>query len=681
MRKLINEIKFLVSNLPSGSWLKALAIAFVCLSGLAIALSFTEILALLYLYSFAHEPRDWTNVIAFYARPKESITNRNAEFPSPVGSLLVRGNHGMPVYATRYEVSLGDIKPSALHDCLLAAEDKRFYHHSGLDYFGIGKSVYDYFVTGGRLRGGSTISNQLIRTVILADRSRSLWRKMPEILLTDAAERHFSKDDLMLSYLNNVPIGNLNGHALIGFAAASEAIFGERDPRRLTLSEACTLAGMLNRPNWYLKQALKGDYRSILKRRNIVLDNLESSNPERYSKEAIERAKQDDIRFIKRGKKVPLEPRQFIRYAYQQLRSRKPGLRVYLTMDADLQRAAENAVNEELHCFDRGPYGFYNRLSYLHAFKEGLKVNEADAKLQAALVALDSKTGEILAMVGRRDPAGQYNRATQAERAPGSTIKPFLYLYALDSGSLNGPDAIIDPAKTPAAERYTTHGAATAEVQLARSDNAAAVAIAAKSGISRVRDFVAKITGADPVESEQIAIGEGKGIELSPLELAVAYTIFANHGMKATPNSISAIYDNGTNLRLPRQKSIQVANPRAADTVTRMLRTVIGDGPDGQYGTARMARKIAGLESSVALAGKTGTGDNDLWFVGFTPRLVVVVWVGFDDNYPRFEMSKGFEGAGLPLQIWASFMKGVKKYRPDLLAGEFGLMKATSINN
>jgi len=167
-----------------------------------------------------------------------------------------------------------------------------------------------------------------------------------------------------------------------------------------------------------------------------------------------------------------------------------------------------------------------------------------------------------------------------------------------------------------------------------------------------------------------VAIGAGKGIELTPLQLAQAYTIFPNNGVRVAPKSIWAAYDNETKLKIPEEKPVRVIDAGPSYIVTRMLQSVIGDGPDGQYGTAKIARQLSGLES-VELAGKTGTGDNDLWFVGFTPRLVVVVWVGFDNNFPPFESSKGFTGSGLPLQIWTRFMRDVKKYRPDLLKGNF----------
>lgn len=655
-------------------WARTFRTTFICLFILTTTIAIAYIVALFYLYSFDRDPKNWTNVIDFYGRPDI----RRSE-SAPLGSLVVRGNGGNPVYAARYQLGLADIKLSALHDCLLAAEDKRFYQHAGIDYFGISSALFSHFLAGRRLRGASTISNQLIGEVILADRSRKgprgLWRKFEEIILTNAAENHFSKDDLLLAYVNNVPVGHLEGYALIGLSAAAEAIFGKKDPKSLALSEACTLAGMLNRPNGYIEEVLKGDYRRITRRRNAILDNLRSLNPERYSRAAIERAKSEPVRFFKHGNRPIGESRQYIAYAYQQLQYIKPGFRVYLTLDPDFQRAAEDSINEELSRFDRGPYGFYNRLSYEHALKDGHKTSREEAKLQAALVALDAKTGEILAMVGGRRSASEFNRATQAERAPGSTIKPFVYLYGINSGSLNGrpfgPDTIIDPTKAPLAQRYTTGGAATATVELARSDNGAAVALASQLGIFRVRDFIANVTGTNPVESELIAIGAGKGMELSPLDLAAAYTIFPNDGMKVPLKAIWGVYDGDQKLAAPETNASRVVDVGAARTVTRMLQSVVGDGPDGRYGTAKTTRQISGLDDGIPLAGKTGTGDNDLWFVGFTPRIIVVVWVGFDNNVPRFEMSKGFEGAGLPLRIWGRFMRGVKKYRPELLDGSF----------
>src|SRR5262249_50249408 len=262
----------------------------------------------------------------------------------------------------------------------------------------------------------------------------SYLRKIGEIVLANAAERHFAKDDLLLAYVNNVPVGHIDGRALIGLSAASEVLFGKKETMRLTLSEACSLAGMLNRPNGYIKEVEKSDYRGIITKRNIVLDNLRRANPDLYSNETIERAKKEKVRFLTNRKPGASEPRQFISYAYQQLASTKPGLRVYLTLDPDLQHAAEASVNEELGRFDRGPYGFYNRLSHQHALKAALNLTEEETRLQAALVALDAKSGEILAMVGGRKQS-EFNRATQAKRAPGSAIKPFVYLYGIQSSS------------------------------------------------------------------------------------------------------------------------------------------------------------------------------------------------------------------------------------------------------
>src|SRR5207249_86825 len=184
----------------------------------------------------------------------------------------------------------------------------------------IGKALFDRFYSGVR-RGGSTITNQLMGEVILADRTRegpwAFVRKIEEIVLTNAAERHFSKDDLLLAYVNNVPVGHVSGSALIGLSAASDALFGKRDPKALTLSEACTLAGMLHKPNYYLPDALKGDYRKIRQRREVILERLTNAFPDRYPRPVVEKAKTEEIRFLKL-KKPDFESHRLINYAYQQ---------------------------------------------------------------------------------------------------------------------------------------------------------------------------------------------------------------------------------------------------------------------------------------------------------------------------------------------------------------------------
>ena len=213
------------------SWAKALRVTFACFCVLTTVVAVAYAFALFYLYSFNQDPKLWANAISFYAQPNQAPVGRIAA-PAALGSLVVRGNDGNPINATRYELSLDDIKTSTLHDCLLAAEDKRFYRHTGMDYFSAAAAVLKHLIGGERLRGASTISNQLVGEVILADRSRNglraYVRKSEEIILTNVVERHFSKDDLLLAYINNVPVGHLKGRALIGLSAASEALLGKK---------------------------------------------------------------------------------------------------------------------------------------------------------------------------------------------------------------------------------------------------------------------------------------------------------------------------------------------------------------------------------------------------------------------------------------------------------------------
>src|SRR5262249_52634125 len=189
-------------------------------------------------------------------------------------------------------------------------------------------------------------------------------------------------------------------------------------------------------------------------------------------------------------------------------------------------------------------------------------------KGQAGFNAKEGKAGEILEMVGGRNPIGEFNRVTEAKRAPGSVIKPFVYLYGINSGSLNGrpfrADTVIDPSKSSVAHRYTTGGPAPARVQLARSDNGAAVAIAQDFGIERVQRFVAKVTGTDPVTTELLAIGAGKGMELTPLQLAATYTMFPNNGAKVTPRAIRAVFDGENKVEIPEPKPVRVVDADAA---------------------------------------------------------------------------------------------------------------------
>jgi membrane carboxypeptidase/penicillin-binding protein len=372
--------------------------------------------------------------------------------------------------------------------------------------------------------------------------------------------------------------------------------------------------------------------------------------PDRYPKTIIERARQEPVSPARES--VPENPAgYFVQYVLRRTQL-GPG-RVYTTLDADLQDAAEKAV------------------------RSGLRGRK---DLEGALVALDVRTGDILALVGGKDFSGSaFDRATESYRSPGSAIKPFVYAAAIERGTHNGAPFTsatwIDPLHDPVdGFRPLSHsgGPGRARRELAESSNGAAVVAAHDAGLTIVRQAIHAATGSTPALDGMMAIGGNHGSGVSPLNLALGYTVFATGGLRVAPRNIVRWIHAGTLIEPAIKPAQMVFSPAVAFIVNDMLKSVVGDGPDGAYGTAHAARRLSGLnDPNIEIRGKTGTGQvGDLWFAGFTPRICVVVWVGSDDNEP-LPLEQGYSGAAWALPIWAEFMQAVAHYRPDLLGGGF----------
>jgi penicillin-binding protein 1B len=603
-----------------------------------------------------------------------TVAGRNVERvelePQALVSFIqhVRDDVAVRMNVRRIILQPTDLIPSALYDAIVSSEDRRFESHNGIDEFGMLKGL----LAG---RGGSTITQQMVKNVILADHSRTVERKGKEVMLALAAERLLSKEEIITAYANNCYLGHVvGGPVIFGFAAAALEFFGTADVKSLRARDAAALAGLLNQPEFYLKAARKGVYTDVVARRNRVLDLMRENFPDRYEAEEIAQAKAEPVEFLFTSERAPRQPADLISKPFQTFAADRadqllcdvaPGasLRIYTTMDADLQAGAYKAVVEQLARLD----------TIVERIKS--RRHQGTNPLQAALVALDARTGEILAMVGGRD--GEFNRAL-ARRSPGSAIKPFIYLKAIERGRHNGPftaATIIDPANDPVDDyRPRGHVGPPARVRtlLARSDNGAAVVAAHDARLVDVRSFIYQLTGSrsDKVTG-MLAIGGSAGSEVSPLSLASAYTIFPNNGLKLNETPFAAVYQNGVKLDIARPALTRAVDAGCSFVLTQMMRSVVGHGPDGRYGTARHAMQLAGLPARHEVSGKTGTGEvSDFWFVGFTPRIIVVVWAGMDDNTP-LKLDEGFDGARVALPIWAEFMRAVKKHRPDLLEGRF----------
>lgn len=566
--------------------------------------------------------------------------------------------------------------PQVLFDAICSSEDHRFYTHNGVDELGILSGVIGW-LKGADVRGGSTATQQLIKNDVLDDQSRTLTRKGKEFFLALAAERLMTKAEIMAAYSSTCYMGHVPGGPDIhGMAAAALEYFGVENLKELTLAQAATLAGMLDGPANYVRDARNGDYSLLIERRTRVLELMHRNLPDTYSADLVARAKTESIKFLFLSDQETEQPLDMVTMHFQNFAAAQVGhvinstakpdnLRVYTTIEPELQTAAHQAIVRHLSKLDQ--------MVITACRRQG--VNPASIKpIQAALVAMDAQTGDVIAMVGGRD--GQLNFATR-KRSPGSAIKPFVYLKAIETGKHKGVPftaaTFIDPANDPVYGSYRPDNnigkPARARVQLAASSNGAAVVAAHDAGLVKVRDLIYTLTQARVDElNGLLAIGGAAGSEVSLLDLVSGYTVFPAGGQKISPSVFTAVYQNESEqLSIPRAAPLRVTEESSAFVVTQMLRSVLEPG-----GTSPNTFALAGLEKDTQLAAKSGSGQiADLIFVGFSSRIVVGVWCGMPDNIPALRMEDGFSGARTAMPIWASFMRAVKDHRSDLLQRDF----------
>ena len=553
-------------------------------------------------------------------------------------------------------VRFSDI-PKLVVDAVISAEDKRFFQHAGFDPLRVIKAAYVDLRSGRKAEGASTLSMQLARSFWL-DRTKSWRRKAAEVLITLHLEQKLTKEQIFEFYANQVPLGWRGSFAIHGFGEASRAYFG-KDLNQLTLSEAAMLAGMAQRPSDY-----NPFYRPdrVKTRRNLVLLMMKENGY--ISEEQYHAAAAEPIR-VTPGEMESTEAPYFVDLVNQELQSdfaehdfQAGSYRVYTTLDLNLQRAAAEAVRIGLQEVDA-------RIK-----KRRWPKGEQPAQAQVALVALDPDTGAVKALLGGRDyGASQLNRAL-AKRQPGSAFKPFVYAAALNTALSGGP-ALFTPATTlldepttfwfdgkpyePANFKDEYHGEVTVRQAIAHSMNIPTVKLAEMVGYDTV-ETLAKRAGMNLNIRATPAIALG-AYEVTPLEVAGAYTVFANQGVFVRPSVISLIRDRqGTVLFSQRPDRKAVLDPRVAFLMDSLMEEVLRSGT----GAGVRARGF-----TLPAAGKTGT-SHDGWFAGFTSRLICAVWVGFDDN-----RELKLEGAHSAAPIWAEFMKRAHQFREYRNVKEF----------
>jgi len=540
--------------------------------------------------------------------------------------------------------------PKVMVDAATSAEDKNFFDHPGFDAFGILRAVYrDTFK--GRREGASTITQQLARTLAELGDQRGWRRKLPEALITLHLEQQLTKEQIFEYYANSIDIGHQSSFWVRGYAQGAQAYFG-KDLSQIALPEAAMLAGLAKGPANY------DPFRhpeAALTRRNIVLKAMRAN--EKITEEQLQTAMNAPLGVMPEAAESSDAP-YFVDLVTSTVESQFPDTdfrgrahKIYTTLDPDLQRDAVEA----------------GRKGIIETDTQWLKRNKNYGtpkfpRAQFALVALDTQTGEIIAEVGGRSyGSSQLNRAL-AKRQPGSSFKPIVYATAMATGLDPASPHVLTPASVVLDEETTfwfddkpyepgDHGKPVGPVTLR-------YALAHSLNIPAVK--IAEMVGYDQVVQTALALGLNKNIkatpsialgtyEVTPLEIAGAYTAFANQGQLIKPTMIKAIRtSDGKRVYQSKIEKKDAIDPRVAYLVQSMMQEVMRSGTGA--GVSKYGFRLPA-------AGKTGT-SRDGWFVGFTSRIICAVWVGFDDNRDFV-----LEGARSALPIWGEFMARAHKHR------------------
>jgi len=529
--------------------------------------------------------------------------------------------------------------PKALRDAVIATEDARFYAHFGVDPTGIGRAIYQNFRRGRIVEGGSTITQQLAKVLFLTP-DKSLERKLKEAVLALTLERRYSKDRILELYLNQIYFGQ----GAFGVEAAAQTFFG-KSVTELTLSESALLAGLPKAPATYSPfehpEAAK-------RRRATVLVRMVDTGI--LKPEQAKRASQASLAL------VPPERRRtsgqyFLEYVQQLLEQQygadlvfKGGLQVYTTLSPSMQLKAENTLREGLRAVE----------SRRQAATKAKPDAAAAERPEGALLAIEPQTGYVKAMVGGYDFfKSEFNRAVQARRQPGSAFKPFVYIAALESGMT--PASVVDdsPVEYPVGkngkpwkpDNYDRkfRGPITYQQALEESINVAAVKVQEQIGIRRTVD-VARRLGLESPLGDNLSLALGTS-DLTLLELTSAYGALANQGTWVHPTAIRYVLDSQRKLleeNAPQGRA--VLSSGVAYVITHMLKGTV------ERGTGAAAKALGR-----PAAAKTGTTNDysNAWFIGYTPRLVTGVWVGYDR--PR-SLGRDETGSRAAVPIWTAFM-------------------------
>ena len=546
-----------------------------------------------------------------------------------------------PERERRELVSISQV-PEHVIQAVLSAEDSRYYSHKGMDYRGILRAFYVNLRHVSIKQGGSTITQQLVKNYFLTP-ERSYSRKFKEMLMAITIELMYEKDEILEIYLNEIYLGQKGSAQVNGIGEASYFYF-DKPVSELSVPEAAAIAGLIRGPNRYSPYV---NLERCKARRNQVLKTMYKNNwidDVRFHTSMI--APLTPVGYQAYGKKAPY----FMDYLSEQLQTlyssddlSSLGLSIYTTLDTEVQNAAETALKKGLE-----------KLDTLHPDRSSAGT---ESKLQGIVIVMQPQTGYILAMVGGRDyNVSQFNRAVHARRQPGSAFKPFVYAASLDTytpASLlsNVPKQYDIDGKIWEPKNHTEFPQEHVRMRtaLAKSINLATVDLAMNIGLDKILE-TSKTFGFSTLETIYPSVALG-AMPVIPLEMARAYCPFAANGILPYPLSLKEVKDEASQtLQMRHMKVSRAISPGKAFLVNSMLQSVV------EEGTA-ISLKYRGIDYPVAA--KTGTTNDtrDAWFIGFTPDIMALVWVGFDDGSPVKA-----SGSSAALPIWTGLMSQLPQH-------------------
>jgi penicillin-binding protein 1B len=605
--------------------------------------------------------------ISFSSGKVSAITSKSADLSAyELEPELVTSLFDAEQRSKRQLVKYKDI-PKVLVDAVLAIEDRRFFQHSGVNFVRLAEATWVDLTRQRHEQGGSTVTMQLSRAFFLTPQ-KTVRRKLTEMLIAIELERKFSKEQIFEFYANRVDLGQRGSFTISGFAEAARAYFN-KDLKDVTLPEAALIAGLIQAPSYL------SPYRHperALERRNLVLDSMVETRA--ITRQQADRAKATPLKLAPPNVEASDAPyfvdliRDTLNNKYNERDLNEQSYRIYTTLDPDLQEAAAQAVEGGIKLVDEQVKK--NRTRKVKVGKGKKAKYETEIKpgpdAQVALVAMDPHSGAVLALVGGRNYGWSQLDHAVAKRPTGSIFKPFVYAAAMNTAlnPVTAPDgqaAVFTPASTvpdapttfaygdqiyePRNYKEEYHGDVTTRYALAMSLNNATVKLAEEVGYDKVVDL-AKAAGITSVKATPaMALG---AYDATPLDMAAAYTVFANGGERLSPVLLNSLRTaNGDVVENFESDRKQVLDPRIAYIMTDMMESVINSG--------LAVSAVRGRGFQPPAAGKTGS-SHDGWFAGYTSNLLCVVWVGFDD-YSDLHLS----GAQTAAPIWAEFMKKAVK--------------------